>query len=504
MRKKILLGVIALTVVVAGLAALSAFTAQIVNIQAHAEKDIALEPVICTAQSGFGQNYNEPCFVDPNGGNYGVTLPQEFYDKEIELTLSNSFFEQDRFFDIDFAMLWECKQVIDPVTGEVVDADGDTIGDCRVDLLDDTICKIDLDGDTKADTLQHCDPQKLDGPIRGHIEITTKGGETSRCQRTLGDPGFSELTPSANQAQAWVEKDIEFQFSGTINKGAPKCRYELKFFSPPCVSGFNENTDPHPDLDIKQPVDCHKNDKMRHVGKDDDGDAGSEGGVGPNCTDGQDNDGDTLIDLADPDCDPAKVDEDPINGIDDDGDTLIDEDPGAESVNPQDIDEFVDIGDDFKIQVTGHSLPPSAGCQNAVFDTCVDGDGIATDGPGTFTIQVGDPILSASALGNQAGLDLIDRGVQNGVYDAGDDLMVEDPFGTPTCPNAFRDAVYDNNPGAQDCVVLDPDGSLTDGDFVTCDTGSGCGLWFRDDDGDGRYDVGEDLVVDGNNNGIFD
>ncbi len=82
--------------------------------------------------------------------------------------------------------------------------------------------------------------------------------------------------------------------------------------------------------------------------------------------------------------------------------------------------------------------------------------------------------------------------------------MVEDPNGTPNCPTAARNAVYDNNAAAQDCVVLDPDGSLSDGDFVTCDTGAGCGLWFRDDDNDGRYDEGEDLVVDGNGNGIFD
>jgi hypothetical protein len=317
MRRKLALGLAALAVIVAGLAALSAFTAQIVNIQAHAEKDIALEPIICTAQSDFGGDYNEPCYVDPNGGDYGVTLPQEFYDKEIELTLSNSFFEQRKFFDIIFAMLWECKQAVD-ADGDEVDADGDTIGDCRVDLPNDDVCLIDLGTDGRADTIQHCDPQKLDGSIREHIAITTKGGESRRCQQDR-----FELQPRASQVLAWEKKNIEWQFSGVISKGAPKCRYELKFFSPPCITGFNPYTDPHPLTDEKQPVDCHKADKMRHVGYDDDGD-------GP-------------------------MDEDPLDGIDNDGDGLVDEDPGAESVNPQDIDEFADLGDDFKIQVIEHS-----------------------------------------------------------------------------------------------------------------------------------------------------
>jgi len=159
---------------------------------------------------------------------------------------------------------------------------------------------------------------------------------------------------------------------------------------------------------------------------------------------------------------------------------------------------------DFVVDAA-NPCPPAQGCTAAQFDLCVDGDGIASPGPGTFQVSVGDPILPASAGGNPAGLDLIDRGVIDGLYQAGDDLIVEDPIGTPTCPTAQRDAVYNNVAGGpQDCVVLDPDGSLTNGDFVTCDAGGGCGLWFRDDDGDGRYDEGEDLVVDVNGNGIFD
>lgn len=149
--------------------------------------------------------------------------------------------------------------------------------------------------------------------------------------------------------------------------------------------------------------------------------------------------------------------------------------------------------------------PPPNACAAAVTDICVDGDGIATAGAGAFSIAIGDAILMAGFGGNPAGLDLIERVAPfDGLYSPGDDLMVEDPFGTPGCPNALRDGRYNNNAANRDCVVLDPDGSLVDGDLVTCDTGAGCGLWFKDDNLNGRYDVGEDLVVDVNNNGVFD
>jgi len=152
-----------------------------------------------------------------------------------------------------------------------------------------------------------------------------------------------------------------------------------------------------------------------------------------------------------------------------------------------------------------HEGPSPTGCGFAnVVDICVDGDGIVTAGPGAFQIAVGDAVLPASAGGNPSGLDLLEPGAVDGLWQAGDDLHVEDPTGTPSCPTAARNAVYDDNANFKDCVVLDPDGSLTDGDRVTCDAGGGCGLWFRDDNGNGRYDVGEDLIVDVNGSGFFD
>ncbi len=63
MRKRLMFGGLALAIIVAGVIALAAFTAQIVNLTAHVEKDIAVEPVICQAP----ENLSVPCFVDPRG-----------------------------------------------------------------------------------------------------------------------------------------------------------------------------------------------------------------------------------------------------------------------------------------------------------------------------------------------------------------------------------------------------------------------------------------------------
>lgn len=302
MRKKLILGVLGLLTVVAGVAAMSAFTAQMVNIQARVEKDITVEPVICDETSEYGADYSKACWIDPKGGDYGVTLPQVYYDKEIEVTLSNSFDEQDRFYDVKYWILWECKQFaderdevtayIDPDTGELVVEEGpDTIPDCREYGLDDTVCTYDTDGDDIADTVGHCDPEYLDGNIRDHIEVEAKAA-ASRCLDITGTPAV----PRADQAAAWEAKKIEWVGDGMLNKAAKKCRYELKFFAPPCETGWNPYTDPHPDTADKIPIECN------YVDKDTDG--------------------------------------------------------NPEMVDPQDIDEFADLGDEFKIQITAHSLAP--------------------------------------------------------------------------------------------------------------------------------------------------
>ncbi|UCH87610.1 MAG: hypothetical protein JSU97_04300, partial [Dehalococcoidia bacterium] len=82
-------------------------------------------------------------------------------------------------------------------------------------------------------------------------------------------------------------------------------------------------------------VDLAKNDlyvKPFYCGDSDrDGleDYGAADGTTPgtgDCCDNADNDGDTLTDGQDPDCQPY-INEDPVNGTDDDGDVLFDEDP---------------------------------------------------------------------------------------------------------------------------------------------------------------------------------
>ena len=63
-----------------------------------------------------------------------------------------------------------------------------------------------------------------------------------------------------------------------------------------------------------------------------------------------------------------------------------------------------------------------------------------------------------------------------------------------------------------DCVVLDLNGSLTDGQTESCDleTGAGCAsplpapIKYHDANGNNAWDNGEDIVLDVNNDGICD
>lgn len=143
---------------------------------------------------------------------------------------------------------------------------------------------------------------------------------------------------------------------------------------------------------------------------------------------------------------------------------------------------------------------PSVKCP--INDTIVDADGTASAGngvPAAVEVSCGATLTPFPAAFNNSGLDLIDSAVPNGLWDPGDDLMVE---GTTFCPTGIRDAVFQ---AGSDCVVLDPNGSLVGGEFVACDVElGGCGLSFFDTNGNGAWDNGEDIVLDGNGNGIFD
>jgi hypothetical protein len=142
-------------------------------------------------------------------------------------------------------------------------------------------------------------------------------------------------------------------------------------------------------------------------------------------------------------------------------------------------------------------------CAAAVSDLCIDGDGFATPLPGAFEVQIGDVLSSFPDGGaTQSGLDLFDR-APLGVLTQGDDLHAEDPS---VCPGALRNGVHD----ASDCDILDINGDLANGTPVTCDVEfGGCNAFlikYQDRNGNGAYDpqLGEDLVRDTNNNGIFD
>jgi hypothetical protein len=225
------------------------------------------------------------------------------------------------------------------------------------------------------------------------------------------------------------------------------------------------------------------------------------------------------------------------NGVDQRMDVAVQCDPGA-SLRPQVVSgnfttdcDVQDI-DDVKVivvgketcnvtvpgQVPAHCVPQPADCNSPnIIDFCIDGDGIATPGRGAFTASVGNSLSTWPASGIPAeGIDAfnIPGGVWNNVAVGGSDIHLEDPAGA--CSTALRDAVHNNNVDVQDCVVLDLDGSLVNGQPVDCDFEGAIpftfcppfaganSVTFIDANGDGGYNNGEDIIFDVNGNGIFD
>ncbi len=165
----------------------------------------------------------------------------------------------------------------------------------------------------------------------------------------------------------------------------------------------------------------------------------------------------------------------------------------------------------------------AAGCGN---DVIIDADGIATVGDGLGTcgspviagaqqVAFGDPLTTWPASDpDNHGIDILE-GVVDSAWTStcsGDDIHIEGA--STACPTGDRDGFHQDGTGASgpDCVVLDYDGSLAEGDTVDCDLESGffctgtllTDLVFFDTDGDGAWDDGEDIVVDTNGNGVFD
>ena len=143
-------------------------------------------------------------------------------------------------------------------------------------------------------------------------------------------------------------------------------------------------------------------------------------------------------------------------------------------------------------------------------DKFIDVDGIATPlsgVPAGINVSVGDPLLGWPTGAYSEGIDWFDND-GTCTWTSGDDLHLER---TASCVTGIGDGVHQL--GA-DCVVLDLDASLYEGQQVDVDletgtTWSGCSppdplLMFYDASGNGYYDNGEDIVLDGNANGIFD
>jgi len=217
MVKKVILGLTALVLVGAGVAAFSANTAQWVNVHARVEKEIE---VACVLADGT---------IDPDGCEFGVVFPENVHEKLVEVTLSNSFFNQDEKSSVLYWVMWECKQY-DPER----DLNEDGIGDCRVDAPTPHSIVYD-EGEKKY---VHGD-QELDGGIRDYIDIST----TASCLRTPSDYEGS------------TAKHIEAIGNGSVSLAAPKCFYDLIFTPPACAGHWNPITDPLAD---PTEIDCHE------------------------------------------------------------------------------------------------------------------------------------------------------------------------------------------------------------------------------------------------------
>lgn len=167
-------------------------------------------------------------------------------------------------------------------------------------------------------------------------------------------------------------------------------------------------------------------------------------------------------------------------------------------------------GTTFEFGVRVHLAQAGAvsGCMGAVFDICIDGDGFLTAGDGlplAAEVTVGT-LLTAFSIepppGDRSAVDMFDQD-NSGSWTPGDDLHTEAAvFG------GIRNGVHD----LADPLVLDVNNDLAIGQPVDCDldTGAFCGpinhtlFKFYDTNNDGYWDSGEDIVLDLNQNGIFD
>ncbi len=167
---------------------------------------------------------------------------------------------------------------------------------------------------------------------------------------------------------------------------------------------------------------------------------------------------------------------------------------------------------DIKLIVLGGD-PTSHMCNQLMFDTCIDFDGVATSGRGLEAASqesfLGAPIASVTGVASVDGLYWYDSD-GDGIHDIGwDSLTVGENTGAcATAINSDPNELYDL--GA-DCVVVDISNMLQDQDTAEADledglliSGPGFPTFsFHDDNGNGQYDAGEDIFIDGKSDGII-
>lgn len=142
-------------------------------------------------------------------------------------------------------------------------------------------------------------------------------------------------------------------------------------------------------------------------------------------------------------------------------------------------------------------------------DQIIDADGVASaqsGDPAAREVVVGDTLSTFPvSTSTDSGLDMFDQDLTN-TWTVGDDLHSEGS----ACPTGIRDGIHQLG---MDCKVLDINGDLANGALVSCDLEFGFGFTqtpcpppnvkYHDTNLNGGWDSGEDIVLDVNNDGIF-
>jgi hypothetical protein len=187
--KKILLIAFALVLVAVALVSATAFEAHMVDVRAHVENAV---------------------WVDPYEIDYGITFPEVSYDEPVCIGLSESFEHgnQTRFCDVYYVMFWEEK----PIEGHEPTWGG-------------AICDPDGDGNFS--------------PIWPYIYINP----------SPGDGLFDPLNPYPLGDWRYVPQKMGAFAWGTLNKlngHDPSDHWMLKFQAPVFEGYWNPTTDPKP------------------------------------------------------------------------------------------------------------------------------------------------------------------------------------------------------------------------------------------------------------------